>query len=339
MVAFALVGGSLGFGLASAPAAVAVDPSKGSPGFCPTANGVTVVVDFQELGGTTIVRCAPGDQTTGLTALKNAGIQITGTNRWGESFICRVEGKPGPSSEPCVDTPPASAYWSYWHSPNGGNWSYSQWGVTNRKPPIGSFEGWSFAKDKTESSSPPPRVAPSRPSDGSNSGGGSGSSGAAGGSSGGGGTTGGASGGAASGGSGGGVGGSSGGSGGDTSTVGGATGAGGSGEDDDAGDKHDDADERQKKDDKDDDKEKKEKESADPRDASEEPLPGTAKEPTEASDWTGEGEDSQAGPASPSQNIPMGTVAGIGAVALLLTAAGVAAWRRRSAERESGTEA
>ncbi|GIG67481.1 hypothetical protein [Phytomonospora endophytica] len=146
----------------AAPAS-AIDTGKGTPGFCPDATGVTVIIDFQELGGTTIVRCAPGDQATGLTALKNAGIQIAGTNRWGEAFICRVEGKPGPADEPCIDTPPASAYWSYWHAPNGGNWTYSQWGVMNRKPPQGSFEGWSFSKNNSSTSNPPPGVAPQRP--------------------------------------------------------------------------------------------------------------------------------------------------------------------------------
>ena len=120
---------------------VAIDEGRGSPGHCPDADGVTVVIDFQELGGDTIIRCAPGDQETGHSALVNAGIEIEGTNRWGESFICRIEGKPGPEDEPCIDTPPASAYWSYWHAPNDGAWTYSQWGVMNRTPPPGSFEG------------------------------------------------------------------------------------------------------------------------------------------------------------------------------------------------------
>lgn len=143
--------------------AYAVDPSKGLPGFCPDGNGVTVIIDFQDLGGDSIVRCAVGDQATGLAALKNAGIQITGTARWGEAFICRIEGKPAPNAEPCIDTPPASAYWSYWYAPNGGSWKYSEWGVANRKPPLGSFEGWSFSKNRTAETNPPPRIAPQRP--------------------------------------------------------------------------------------------------------------------------------------------------------------------------------
>jgi hypothetical protein len=147
----------------AAPTASAVNTGKGTPGYCPDGNGVTVVIDFQELGGPTIIRCAPGDQATGHAALKNAGIEIAGVARWGEAFICRIEGKPGANSEACIDTPPASAYWSYWHAANNGTWTYSQWGVMNRKPPLGSFEGWSFSKDKTETTNPTPRVAPVRP--------------------------------------------------------------------------------------------------------------------------------------------------------------------------------
>lgn len=135
----------------------------GTAGYCPDSNGVTVIVDFQELGGTTIIRCAPGPQPTGLAALRNAGIQVTGTQRWGDGFVCRLEGKPEPEADACVNTPPASAYWSYWHSPDGGAWKYSEWGVLNRTPPPGSFEGWSFSLDRTSTTNSPPRIAPRRP--------------------------------------------------------------------------------------------------------------------------------------------------------------------------------
>ncbi|MDG4795628.1 hypothetical protein [Micromonospora sp. WMMD1082] len=152
--------------LVLAAAGILVGPgpaAAGSAGYCPDANGVTVVVDFKELGGGTVVRCAPGDQATGLAALKNAGFQIAGTLRWGEGFICRIEGKPTASAEKCVDTPPASAYWSYWHAPNGGTWAYSDRGVLNRKPPAGSFEGWSFSLNRSADNAPRPAVAPNRP--------------------------------------------------------------------------------------------------------------------------------------------------------------------------------
>lgn len=137
--------------------------AAGTAGYCADGNGVTVVVDFNELGGGVVIRCAPGDQATGLSALKNAGFAVAGTSRWGEGFICRIEGRPGVSTEPCVDTPPATAYWSYWHASNGGSWTYSDRGVKNRKPPAGSFEGWSFSKGRSESTAPRPGAAPIRP--------------------------------------------------------------------------------------------------------------------------------------------------------------------------------
>lgn len=153
----------------------AVDQSKGLPGKCPTAVGVTVVVDFQDLGGQTIVRCFPkAVPGTGLDALKGAGFQIAGVQRWGDAFICRIENRPSAVEslslydhqnyrEACIDTPPASAYWSYWWAGNNCQWAYSQWGVKNRQAVPGGFEGWSFSMNKTADTNPMPRVAPVRP--------------------------------------------------------------------------------------------------------------------------------------------------------------------------------
>ena len=158
-----------------APGALAVDQSKGHPGYCATDVGVTVVVDFRQLGGTTIVRCDPqGTRGTGLDALKGAGFQIAGVQRWGEAFICRVENRPSAVEtipvkgrdgyqESCVDTPPAAAYWSYWHAGNNCPWTYSQWGVKNRDFIPGGFEGWAFSLNATADSNPVPRIAPVRP--------------------------------------------------------------------------------------------------------------------------------------------------------------------------------
>ncbi|ARQ71576.1 hypothetical protein [Streptomyces marincola] len=161
--------------------ALAARPAAGTPGFCPGDSGVTVVVDFRELGGGRVVRCAPGGAADGLDALRGAGFEVAGTNRWGDSFICRINDRPGPDAEPCVDTPPASAYWSYWHAPNGGEWTYSQRGATYRTPPEGSFEGWSFSLDREGDTAPPPGVPPVRPATEDNAPGGPGGSGGPGG--------------------------------------------------------------------------------------------------------------------------------------------------------------
>ncbi|OLF09788.1 ABC transporter substrate-binding protein [Actinophytocola xinjiangensis] len=158
-----------------APVARAVDHSKGYPGYCRNATGVTVVVDFQQLGGTTIVRCDPRPtRGTGLDAVKGAGFQIEGVVRWGEGFICRIENRPSAVEEipvagddgyreACRDTPPASAYWSYWHAGNNCQWEYSQWGVKNRDFVPGGFEGWSFSLNATADTNPTPRIAAVRP--------------------------------------------------------------------------------------------------------------------------------------------------------------------------------
>ncbi|MGW1543025.1 hypothetical protein ACWCPM_22760 [Streptomyces sp. NPDC002309] len=345
-MALALTGTSAVIGVVGAPAAYAIDHSKGTPGYCPNADGVTVIVDFQELGGTTVIRCAPGDQATGHAALKNAGIQIAGTNRWGEAFVCRIEGRPGPESEPCIDTPPATAYWSYWHAPNAGDWTYSQWGVMNRKPPLGSFEGWSFSKDKTSTTNPPPRIAPVRPAAEPPSG--TGGSGNSGGSS----TTGGGSGGSSGTGGGSSSGGSSSGgstSGGSTSggaadggsthggsSAGGNTGGSGvtspgartePGTRTPTGDKSPKADRSPRGD----------SEASPSTSASEGPRPGTEVLPSEAPEWTGVGEDGMRSVnASADNGVPMSTLAGIGGAVALAGAAGITAWRRRRAVAGSG---
>jgi hypothetical protein len=158
--------------LAGAPAAVAVDDTRGTPGFCPDGVGVTVVVDFQQLGGQTIVRCAPGSQArTGLEVLQDSGFQVEGVQRWGSGFVCRIENRPSGSEplpvdgadgyrEACVDTPPAAAFWGYWQADDRGEWRYSESGVKNTTVGSGGFQGWSFSLNATEGPNPPPRIAP-----------------------------------------------------------------------------------------------------------------------------------------------------------------------------------
>ncbi|MFI5607374.1 hypothetical protein [Amycolatopsis sp. NPDC051903] len=150
----------LGAGLSGAAPASATVPGKGTAGYCPDATGVTVVVDFQDLGGDTLIRCAPGPQENGVTALQNAGLDLAGVGKYGLALICKIEGKPADQS--CSAMPPESASWSFWTAANGGKWASSQVGVQSWQPPAGSFEGWSFAHDKSFQDYPPPRVAPVR---------------------------------------------------------------------------------------------------------------------------------------------------------------------------------
>ncbi len=149
LLALAVLAATLG-----APITVA-DAGAWTDGVCPDPSGVTVVIDFQELGGGVHVRCAPQPVTSGFSALQQAGIDYTTTARF-PGFVCRIGGRP--ETDPCQTASPATAYWSYWLAARGGQWCYSNWGAGNRTPPPGSVEGWSFSLQRSASTAPPPRL-------------------------------------------------------------------------------------------------------------------------------------------------------------------------------------
>jgi hypothetical protein len=129
-------------------------------GACPTSSGVTVVVDFSALGGGVAVRCAPGEPASGFAALTGAGFSIEQVRNV-PGFLCRIDGLPGPERESCMNTPPATAHWSYWTAPRGGSWSYVSSGAGTRTPPPGSVEGWAFVDGA--GGAQPPSVPPPAP--------------------------------------------------------------------------------------------------------------------------------------------------------------------------------
>ncbi len=121
-------------------------------GQCTTSSGVVLAVDFSHWGGPVYRSCGT-TPTTGHELLNQGGWRTTGTGHDGPAFICRIGysghqgGKqyPTPQQEDCVLTPPASAYWSYWHANPGQNtWEYSQLGAMSYKPEPGSVDLWIF---------------------------------------------------------------------------------------------------------------------------------------------------------------------------------------------------
>jgi len=145
------------------------------PGTCLTtdANAVTVVIDFQGLGGEALQYCVSdlAAGTTGVAALQATGVGVQGTAASGLSFVCRIDSKPGAGQaltlpngqsyvETCANTPPSTAYWSYWHASQGGQWAYSSQGASVRAVEFGGYEGWSFALGASFGHAPAPRVAP-----------------------------------------------------------------------------------------------------------------------------------------------------------------------------------
>ncbi len=149
--------------------------SSGNPGYCTSAAGVTVVVDMSALGGGVTVRCAPGPASpgfSGIDALHGAGFTVTGTQRYGLAFVCRIQGRPSAREplaipgnpqyrEQCVNTPPQTAFWSYWYAPNGGSWTYSSVAAQSHDAIPGGFEGWAFSFGSARPAAP--AVDPTRP--------------------------------------------------------------------------------------------------------------------------------------------------------------------------------
>jgi hypothetical protein len=124
---------------------------------CEPNTGVTVIVDDREIGEKKIyVGCALGEQANGLEALKNAGFTPAGTTQYGLEFVCRIDEEPTHAEQSCEHTPPASAYWSYWHGKAGGKWELSKWGAksSKTKAPVNTIEGWSFGDGEE------PRIEP-----------------------------------------------------------------------------------------------------------------------------------------------------------------------------------
>jgi hypothetical protein len=158
LAAFVLAGWLL------APGQLAPASAGTVAGACTTSKGVTVVVNFASLGGGTVTRCVSSatSSTTGLTALHSAGFSTAGTAHDGEGFVCRISGRPTEQQDPCIQTPPATAYWSYWHATNGGSWTYSSQGAMSHHVIVGGFEGWSFHSG-SGSNTPPTSGNPTRP--------------------------------------------------------------------------------------------------------------------------------------------------------------------------------
>jgi len=127
----------------------------GQAGHCPGHTGVTVAVDLTAFGKGMQVRCAPGAPSTGIAALKLAGFTVTGTATLGLAFVCRIQGLPTAASNPCVTTPPPTAYWAYYHALAGATtWTYSTLGAASYKPPQGSIDAWAFGNKAAPSKTP-----------------------------------------------------------------------------------------------------------------------------------------------------------------------------------------
>ncbi|MFD4028391.1 hypothetical protein ACFWRV_33500 [Streptomyces sp. NPDC058576] len=158
-------------GLTGAALLAPADRASAAPqpiGRCTTSSGVVLAVDFSHWGGPVYRSCGT-TPTTGYALLNQGGWRTTGTGHDGPAFICRIGysghqgGRQYPTSqqEDCVLTPPASAYWSYWHADPGENtWEYSQLGAMSYRPRPGSVDLWIFGGTNIEGTKGRPTVTP-----------------------------------------------------------------------------------------------------------------------------------------------------------------------------------
>ncbi|HET9896308.1 MAG TPA: hypothetical protein VFQ44_15380 [Streptosporangiaceae bacterium] len=131
-----------------APASAAARPVRA----CSGQASVTVIVDFRHWGGPLLRACGT-TPTTGFALLNQGGWRTSGTQHDGPGFVCRIgyagfrhgTQYPTPAQDPCVNTPPASAYWTYWLAgPGQDTWRYSQSGALTLRPAPGSVGLWEF---------------------------------------------------------------------------------------------------------------------------------------------------------------------------------------------------
>jgi hypothetical protein len=157
MVAVALIG-------VAVPASAAAKPV----GDCTTTSGVILAVDFSHWGGPVLRSCGT-TPTTGYQLLNQGGWRTAGDNHDGPAFVCRIGYSgfhggtqyPTPSTEACIVTPPASAYWSYWHAdPGQHTWSYSQLGAMSYHPKPGSVDLWFFGSTNVAGTRGGPTFSP-----------------------------------------------------------------------------------------------------------------------------------------------------------------------------------
>jgi hypothetical protein len=139
--------------LAVAAAGVVV-PSPAQASTCDTASGVSVVVDFHQLGGGVQTFCDTGGAgESAAQQFADAGHTLTYVQ--GEPFVCQVDSKPDTQ---CARTPPSNAYWSLWWSDGkSGEWKYASTGVTSLEVPDGGYVAFSW---QGQSSQAKPRVTP-----------------------------------------------------------------------------------------------------------------------------------------------------------------------------------
>lgn len=147
-------------------AGVTLAPSPAHAAGCPSAQGVTVVVDFAGSGASGLdsgcVSGGGGDSAAQLFAA--AGHALTRVQSQ-PGAVCKVDGVR--EADACAQMPPANAFWGLFWADGEGDWVFSQQGVDALDVPDGGSVGfaWQDGGSYDPPGMAPPRHAEPEPSD------------------------------------------------------------------------------------------------------------------------------------------------------------------------------
>jgi hypothetical protein len=117
---------------------------------------VALVVDFTTLGGSVSSSCVTvKTSAAGSDVLQKGHHTVAFDPRYGNDFVCAIDGKPASGCHGNDNT----HYWVYYHrAPRSSTWQISQEGAGTYRPANTSTEGWVY--DNGSSSAPRPRDVP-----------------------------------------------------------------------------------------------------------------------------------------------------------------------------------
>lgn len=118
--------------------AVTVAPGEAEAASCGPGGGITVVIVSDEGRA---VHCADGGPMTAMAATQEVATVVQVQTFPGA--VCRIDGTP--ADQACVRMPPADAYWSMYHSDDGGAWVYSTTGAAGVNLDDGDAVAWAFS--------------------------------------------------------------------------------------------------------------------------------------------------------------------------------------------------
>jgi len=146
LIAIVAVGGLVVPNLQNEPMSVGSIQNVSQDGTC-IKNGTTLIVDFgEESTLLPIQKCVVAEGVSGWQVLQSAGLQVSGTAEYPNSFVCRINNWPSQKTEDCAGTPGLlGGSWVYFYSkPGSDGWLRSPVGAATRKPICGEVEGWLF---------------------------------------------------------------------------------------------------------------------------------------------------------------------------------------------------